>query len=131
MLVDRLTKNPLFCVECNREMPPERLGFDANFAQEIAHWLSVYDSLYRLWLDSGEYEAWAAARLLDALGQVNQAGLEIVRRLNDVVPAFYWWFTDTEAAEEVHRSACPLCSGALTDYEGRNFRACAACHILV
>src|SRR3954451_21552589 len=48
MLRDGLSDNPLFCVASNGEVPPERLGFDARFAEEIASWLSVYDSLYRL-----------------------------------------------------------------------------------
>jgi hypothetical protein len=55
MLRDGLSDNPLFCVACNGEVPPERLGFDERFAEEIANWLSTHDSLYRLWLDSGEY----------------------------------------------------------------------------
>jgi hypothetical protein len=131
MLRDGLTDNPLFCVECNGEVPAERLGFDAEFAEQIANWLSVYDSLYRLWLDSGEYEAWAADRLLDPQGQVSQAGMDIVARLNDLVPTYYWWFMDTEAAEEENPSSCPLCSGPLRECEDRNFRVCAACRILV
>jgi hypothetical protein len=131
MLRDGLSHNPLFCVACNGEVPPERLGFDARFAEEIASWLSVADSLYRLWLDSGEYEAWAAARLSDRHGQVNRTGLDIVARLNELVPAYHWWFVDTDAAEAEKPTACPLCSGPLRGYEGRDFRACAACRILV
>jgi hypothetical protein len=131
VLRDVLTDNPLGCAACNGEVPPERLGFDARFAEEIAHWLSVYDSLYRLWLDSGEYEAWAAARLSDPHGQVNRTGREIVARLNDRVPAFYWWFVDTEAADAEPPVPCPVCSGPLGEYAGRNLRVCAACRILV
>jgi len=131
MLRDTLTDNPLWCVVCNGEVPPERLGFDARFAEDMASWLSVYDSLYRLWLDSGEYEAWAAARLSDAHGQVNQTGRAIVARLNDITPAYYWWFVNTEAADAEPPVACPVCSGPLGEYAGRDFRVCAVCRILV
>ena len=117
MLRDGLTKNPLFCVDCAGEVPPERLGFDISFAQEIANWLSVYDSLYRLWLDSGEYEAWAAARLADPLGQVNRRGREIVGRLNDTVPAYYWWFEDADSQEAEPMRCCPVCFGELKPYK--------------
>jgi hypothetical protein len=127
MLRDGLSHNPLFCVACHGEVPPERLGFDARFAEEIANWLWVYDSLYCLWLDSGEYEAWAAARLADPQGQVNRRGREIVARLSGTVPAYYWWFEDADEP----LSKCPVCSGPLAEYEGRNFRVCAACRILV
>ena len=80
-----------------------------------------------IWLDSGEYEAWAAALLADAQGQVNRRGRGIVARLNAIVPAYYWWFEDADLPLTV----CPVCWGPLAEYEGRNFRVCAACRILV
>jgi Zn-ribbon-containing, possibly nucleic-acid-binding protein (DUF2310) len=130
MLRDGLTDNPLFCVVCNREVPPERLGFDERFAEEIANWLSVYDSLYRLWLASGEYETWAAARLSDPQGQVNRWGREIVARLNGITPAYYWWFVDTDADAD-RPSDCPSCSGPLGEVVGKDFRVCTECRIFV
>jgi hypothetical protein len=131
MLRDGLTDNPLFCVSCHGEVPPERLGFDARFAEQIANWLSVYDSLYRLWLDSGAYEKWAAARLSDPYGQVNRRGREIVAQLDAVTPTYYWWFVDTEAIEPDELAGCPVCSGPLDLVKGRDFRECAVCRILV
>jgi hypothetical protein len=130
MLRDGLSDNPLFCVTCNGEIPPERLGFDARFAEKIANWLSVNDSLYLLWLDSGEYEAWATARLSDPHGQVNRRGREIVARLNAIAPAYFWWFIDNEAAEP-ELGSCPICSGPLGEVTGREFRVCPTCRILV
>jgi hypothetical protein len=131
ILRDGLTDNPLFCVECHGEVPPERLGFDARLAEDIASWRSAYDSLFRLWLDSGEYEPWAKARLMDPSGQVNTRGRNLVERLNAFVPAFYWWFKDTDAPESERLCICPVCSGALTPYGKRDLRACEACRILV
>ena len=107
------------------------MGFDAQFAEEIANWLSAYDSLYRLWLDSGEYEDWAASCLADPFGQVNRQGREIVARLNSIAPAYYWWFVDTEVTESEQPKGCPVCSGALDEVKGREFRVCVSCRILV
>ena len=59
MLRDALGENPLYCVACNGEVAPERIGFDERLAEDIACWLSLHRSLYQLWLDSGEYENWA------------------------------------------------------------------------
>jgi hypothetical protein len=131
VLVDRLTDNPLCCMACRGFVPPERLGFDARFAEDIASWLSIHDSLFRLWLDSGEYEAWAAARLSDPHGQVNQTGRAIVAQLNDLAPAYYWWFVDTEAADPDPLPVCPVCSGPLGAYPDSDFRVCDGCRILV
>jgi len=127
-LRDGMTDNPLVCLTCNGEVPPERLGFSGELADEISDWLSVYDSLYRLWLDSGEYEQWAAARLSDADGAVNTRGREIVARLNEIVPAYYWWSVDTDASEPL--AACPVCSGPLRQFADRDFQVCSACRIL-
>jgi hypothetical protein len=131
MLRDGLTDNPLLCVACNGEVPPERVGFGAKLAEEIASWLSVYDSLYRLWLDSAEYEAWASARLSDPRGQVNVQGREIVEKLNAITPAYYWWFEDTDGAEAERLKVCPICTRALGSYQNRNHRVCETCRILV
>jgi hypothetical protein len=42
-----------------------------------------------------------------------------------------WWFVDTDATEAGQPVACPVCSGLLREYEGREFRVCPTCRILV
>ena len=34
MLRDALGSNPIHCLECNGEVPPERIGFGADLAEE-------------------------------------------------------------------------------------------------
>ncbi len=131
MLRGTLSPNPLYCVRCRGEVPPERLQFDASLAEAIGAWVSVHDSLYRLWLASGEYEKWAAERLADPLGEVNAQGREIVARLNTIVPAYYWWFVDSEVIQPEDFQACPICAGQLTDVAKNSFRKCSLCRILV
>jgi len=58
-LVDLLTDNPLHCDSCRREVDPERLKLTTEETEAVARWLSTADALYRLWLDSGEYEEYA------------------------------------------------------------------------
>ncbi len=129
VLCTRLTENPLCCVQCNGEVPPESIGFDGRLAEEIARWRSVSDALYRLWLDSGEYEAWAAVRLLDPAGQVNVDGMRITAALHRLVPTYYRWFRDTEDGEVPTR--CPVCSGPLEDSIREGDLACGACRIVI
>jgi Zn-ribbon-containing, possibly nucleic-acid-binding protein (DUF2310) len=131
ILRDGLSDNPLACATCNGEVPPERLGFDPRLTEDIVFWLSAADSLLRLWLDSGEYESWAADRLLDPKGQVNAVGLEIVARLNAFNPAYYWWFSDPELTETQSPTHCPVCSVPFDKHPARGARMCAACRILM
>src|SRR5215510_4456380 len=55
LLVDLLTDNPLHCDFCRKEVDPERLQLTVEETEAVARWFSAADSLYRLWLDSGEY----------------------------------------------------------------------------
>jgi len=61
VLQSRLGSNPLACLRCNGEVAPERVGFTAALAEELAFWRDFHDAFYTLWLDSGEFEDWARA----------------------------------------------------------------------
>jgi hypothetical protein len=51
------SSNPIACLKCNGEVPPERIGFSADLAERIAFWKNVHEALYTLWLDSSDYES--------------------------------------------------------------------------
>lgn len=131
MLRDSLGENPLYCVACNGEVLPERIGFDDRLAEDIAGWRSVHRSLYLLWLDSGEYGHWADEKLRDPKGSVNVNGRNIVQRLNEFVRAYYWWFNDTGVDDYVAPQHCPVCSGKLAECGDREFQKCDKCLILI
>ena len=130
MLRDFLGENPLYCVLCNGEVFPERIGFDEQLSEDIANWRFVHGALYLLWLDSSEYELWAADKLSDPHGRVNAVGLELVQRLSATVPSFYWWFLDVGAEDYSPPERCPLCNGAIevADLTGR--ATCTPCRIV-
>lgn len=109
-LVDLLTDNPLHCAFCRKEVDPERLKLTVEETEAIAGWFSPASALYRLWLDSGEYEEYAKARLLDPNGQVSQDGLKVARMLSARIPTRLWLFHDTDDGEPAH---CPICRSAL------------------
>jgi len=75
LLVDVLTDNPMHCGSCRKEVDPERLLLTVEETEAVARWFSAADALYRLWLDSGEYEVYAKSCMLDPKGQVNHDGL--------------------------------------------------------
>lgn len=128
LLVDLLTDNPLHCRVCRGEVDPERLALSALETEAVAGWFSAASALHRLWLDSGEYEAYAKARLLDPSGQVNRRGLEIAKSLSARVETRLWLFRDTEDGEPTH---CPMC-GEFLDTDVRWGRGqCPRCPILV
>jgi len=106
LLVDLLTDNPIHCGYCRKEIDPERLQLTDEETNEIAHWFSSASALYRLWLNSGEYEQYAKQRLLDPQGQINVDGREIARKLSEKWPTRLWFFYDTDDGEPTH---CPIC----------------------
>lgn len=128
-LQDHLSSVPLACVRCNGEVPPERLGFTDELSEELASWRNLHRAVFTLWLDSGEYEAWARAQLEDPTKPVNVRGLHAVARLNEYHKAYLWWFQDGSAEDFVPLSACPRCGCGLSEVLGR--LVCEECSILV
>jgi hypothetical protein len=128
VLVDLLTDNPLHCSDCHNEVDPERLQLTVDETESVARWFSAAAALHRLWLDSGEYEQYAKARLRDPSGQVNRDGLELARLLCRRIPTRLWFFWDEADGEPTH---CPVCGAALeTNIEWGNGQ-CPSCPIRI
>lgn len=132
-----LSRNPLSCALCNLEIPPERVGFDQALAETLAAWRDFYNSFYYLWLDSGEFEEWAAAQLRDVSSPVNIRGLKLTQQLAAWRPCYLWWFQDEAAPDWTPDTHCPKCSRALElrfsgmRPNGGSLRICETCLIAI
>ena len=121
-----LAENPIRCVECNHMVPPETLqGWTQELIDGVAHWNSLYGSLYCLWLDSGEYEAWAAEKLAAIEGSVNKEGRDLVAELNRLQRCYYWWF---EEHLENGAVVCPICT---QPFSQARQRVCEECSVVL
>ncbi len=129
VLQDHLSPNPISCLNCNGEIPPERLGITSQLARGIAYWRYLHAALFALWLDSEDYEDWARAQLEDPNGRVAVMGLELVDALNQYVRTYYRWFEDASEDDFVPLSQCPRCGGSL-DQQFACF-VCEICSIVV
>lgn len=127
-LVDLLTDNPLHCDFCRKEVDPERLNLSVGETESVAGWFAAANALYRLWLDSGEYEEYAKSRLIDPDGQVTRDGLKLARTLSARVPTRLWLFRDTDDGEPTH---CPICGGELDTNVKWGAGRCAVCPVHV
>src|SRR5262249_40140628 len=96
--------------------------------ESVARWFSAARSLYRLWLDSGEYEQYAKARLLDPNGQVNRDGLKLAQTLSVKIPTRLWFFRDTDDGEPTH---CPMCGQKLDTNVKWGSGTCSTCRIQI
>jgi len=126
LLVDLLTDNPLHCGFCRREVDPERLQLTAAETEQVANWFSTASALYRLWLDSGEYEGYAKARLLDPKGQVTVKGLEAANMISAKIPTKYWFFSDADDGTPTH---CPICASKLDTNVKWGTGCCEPCRV--
>src|SRR3989442_641341 len=129
VLSPALSCNPIRCADCNLEVPPERLGFSEELAEELAFWTTFHDAFYHLWLDSGEFESWAKSQLSDVASPVSVRGLELCRKLNEIRNCYYWWFQDTADDDFKPMVNCPRCAASLA--ERKNRLVCESCKILV
>jgi hypothetical protein len=128
VLVDLLTDNPLHCQRCRNEVDPERLKLTVEETEAVARWFSVASALYRLWLDSGEYEAYAKDRLLDPNGSVNRVGLAVARALSAKISTRLWFFHDEADGVPTH---CPVCRQPLDCDVEWGSGACRFCGLQV
>jgi hypothetical protein len=128
MLQHRLTDNPIVCLSCGGEVPPERIALPPDLADTLGQWNGVYEALYTLWLDSDEYEHFARATLEDFRSSINQRGFDLAQRLNELVPCHYYVFRDAED-DYIDTSSCPRCSGPL--HHRLKWRECLPCKIFV
>jgi hypothetical protein len=133
MLFDGLTDNPIHCATCKLEIDPERLGLSIEEIDTVARWHSVNRGLHALWLNSGEYEPYAKARLLDLSGQVNQDGMKVARMLSAHRPTYIWLFRDSEDdyVEGEVVVDCPMCGKPLDKNVKYGSGICMDCHVLL
>lgn len=116
-----LSYNPIYCLRCNLEVPPQRLNFDRELADAIANWRVTYDAIGALELASGVHEGWARSQLLDADGPPNVEGRELAGRLSQFRRCYFWFWQSDSDEGFVPRSTCPVCGEALALYDEGTF----------
>jgi hypothetical protein len=110
LIVGLLGENPLHCGFCRREVDAERLGLEEKDVDQIVHWYSAANAMYKLWLHAGEYEAYAKSCLVDPKGQLNVDGLSLAQSLSRYVPTKMWFFRDVDDGVP---KKCPVCGSEL------------------
>ena len=113
--------NPIHCLECNLEVPPERLGLDPLLADAVATWLRTYGAIDTLELESDHYEAWARAELLDPDSPPNREGLALARQINPLVRTYFWFWQPQSDDDWQPPTACPVCGGPLVAHDSGLF----------
>jgi Zn-ribbon-containing, possibly nucleic-acid-binding protein (DUF2310) len=108
--------NPIHCLDCNLEVPPERVGLDVDLVQAIACWDAEHGAIETLELQSGAYETWARAQLLDPQSPTNVEGRELAQRLNVRRRCFMWFFQAQSDDAWQARETCPVCGDLLEAY---------------
>ena len=132
-LMGAIGPNPIHCLDCNLEIPPERIPVPAILADELALWTQTYCALEHLSL-LGDYEKWAEAHLENISSSINKHGRELTRQLNALRRCYYWHHQDQSVPFWTPASECPVCQHGLTEYRSRRFfpqLVCEACSIVV
>ncbi len=79
-----LGENPIHCMRCNLEIRPEELQLTASMVDSVVQWRDMWGSIYKLWLDSGAYEEWAAIQLTNPASPANQQGIALNEQLAEM-----------------------------------------------
>jgi len=116
-LMSTLGENPIHCMRCNREVPPERLRLETREVDAVASWQSVQGAIEMLELDSGPYELWARAQLMDPNSPTNRRGLEVSGLLR-AHRCYFWFFQPIGIDEDIPGlTNCPVCDRRLVRYD--------------
>jgi len=116
-LMPSLSFNPIHCMRCNLEVNPQPLRLPPDLIQGLEYWNSIYESIYRLWLDSGVYEAWARKELEEIDSYPNRSGRQLALELGLHRTCYYWGFQDQSALDFRPLRECPSCGKGLTPYQ--------------
>ena len=112
-----LFENPIHCLRCNLEVVPERLALTPEEVEAVARWHGTFGAIEQLELDSGPYELWARAQLMDASSPVNIEGRRVAAMLRSH-DCYYWWFQPIDVDRDIPAlSACPVCGDLLVRFE--------------
>ncbi len=129
MLVGNREYNPIGCLKCSGEVEPGALGFDEKLAEKVAFWGRLYRSIDYLWLESREYESWAARELSNPNSPPNKRGFQLQQELNRYRTCYYWWFQDIGEEQFKPLEKCPVCSEQLVLF--RENLLCETCQIVM
>jgi hypothetical protein len=128
LLVYTLEDNPIQCFRCKGTVDPEAISLSEAQVEAVGSWRRVFGALYDLWLDSGEYEAWAKGQLLRRGGEVNVKGMATRATISETLPTFYWWFRDTD---DPVPTSCPWCEGEVVPATRHGEHQCHSCWIVI
>lgn len=109
---------------------------NASVAESVARWRAFHEAFDVLWLDSGEFEDWAADQLSDPASAVNRRGLALARQLSEWRRCYLWWFQKT-SQEGDETGACPCRALQLEPRftgerpEGGGLLVCEACSLAI
>jgi hypothetical protein len=113
--------NPFHCLDCNGEVPVERLGLARPVLQAVSFWDWQHGAIQALELASESYEAWAREQLLDPQSATNQNGLEAARLVNADHPCYFSFFDPQSDEDWKPRSTCPVCEDKLVPYRNGKY----------
>jgi len=135
MLMTALTENPIHCLDCGREVDPGAIALPEELVEAVAHWNWIAGAIERLELDSGPYEKWAEAQLLDPASPVNREGLELRGLLEATRRCYFVFFQQMteDLSAYVVPDSCPGCGSPLgkppQGTPGR--RVCEPCSVVL
>ena len=117
-------------MDCNLEVAPERVPVPEALVDAVADWCSVHGAIGLLELDSGAYETWAPAQLLDLARSSAKASTSSGASIRPDAAT-----TGQPQADErfTPSATCPVCGGPLTSYDRGIFpqRVCETCSVVL
>jgi len=127
VMMSRYNENPLVCLFCNDFISPKKIEIDVDTTAKLQQWRAIYDSIDRLWLESGAYEKWAIKELSNPKSSLHKQGFEVQAMMQNYGKCYYWWFQDISKDKPLND--CPKCSQKLEEKD--NKLVCEECLLVM
>jgi len=128
----------LWCSDCDQSVPFDDSRLPGPCLLEVRRFARQFDHIYGLWLESSEYEGWAADELFRAGSALNRLGRVVACHVSGTLPCLYALASDPTSGgdedETVVVPACPVCGrapAASARFPSTSALVCSACGLLL
>jgi hypothetical protein len=126
-----LDPDVVWCIRCNAPVKRATHFFRPAAKNSLGRWKAEFESIYRLWLESGDYESWARRQLTSLAAPINRTGLKLVRANSKLDGRKLYYYFDQFLDRPVRARKCPACGGALNIVQGRSLGLCSRCLLAI
>lgn len=125
----------IHCGGCRGLVALPGLPLSVELREELTRWAVHYHPIQSLWLESGDYETWAARQMERSDSKLNLNGMKLAGKVEETtgIPTYYWLHSYRVSRNVMKQLACPKCAHPFSSSEfagQEGLYVCEGCRIV-